>query len=182
MHASLLLCSHLHTCICALKKCNSHAIGTVWTQERPSEADSVCLNLRVVSCGNVHKPDKAQTDRSQKPGTQGTGHRTQGTGHKAQDTGHRAQLRSLLCESTIACTFLWEHSSSLASTELIQVVLGEFRMGLRKGPVTTRVEVVLSRALGDGLSGSGYVMTCSASFNTRHALGLCSFLKQSGWT
>lgn len=86
--ASLLLCSHLHTCICALKKSNSHAIGTVWMQERPSEADSVCLNLRVVSCGKVHKPDKAQTDRSQKPGTQGTGHRAQDTRHRIQGTGH----------------------------------------------------------------------------------------------
>lgn len=104
------------------------------------------------------------------------------TGARNPGHRHRAQLRSLLCESNVACTFLWEHSFSRASTELIQVVPGEFRMGLRKGPVTTRVEVVLSRALGDGLSGSGYVMTCSASFNTCHALGLCSFLKQSGWT
>lgn len=120
MHASLLLCSNLHGCICALKKCNSHVIGTVRTQKKQSEADSVCINLRVVSCGK--SPLTRQSANQQEPDT--------------WDTGHRAQLHSLLCESNIVYIFLWERSFSLASTELIQVVLCEVRTGLRKGPVT----------------------------------------------
>lgn len=72
LHCRATIRTHVHTCTCALKKCKSHVLGTVWTRERRSDADSICISLSVVCHGKA--PQTRRSTYWQEPETWDTGH------------------------------------------------------------------------------------------------------------